>query len=313
MALIKAGHDVVIVDNLANAGPDVLQRIERIAEPLAPIPFFNMDCRDQHTMDHLFSREKFDGVLHFAGLKAVGESVAQPLNYYYTNLVSTMVIAKACVTHQVKRLIFSSSATVYGDNPSPLTEATRCQPTTNPYGETKAMSERILQDTVAAHPELSVAILRYFNPVGAHESGLLGESPIGIPYNLMPIILQVARGKRDVFHIFGDDYPTPDGTAIRDFIHVMDLAEGHVAALENLNEGCEIFNLGTGKGVSVLEMIRTFEEVNHIKITTEYDARRQGDLAVCFANVEKARQELNWQTKRNLHDMCRDAWRYGKR
>lgn len=255
----------------------------------------------------------FDGVLHFAGLKAVGESAAQPLNYYYTNLVSTMVIAKVCVTHQVKRLIFSSFATVYGDNPSPLQETTMCQSTTNPYGETKAMSERILQDSVAAYPELSVAILRYFNPVGAHESGLLGESPLGVPNNLMPIILQVARGERDVFHIFGDDYPTLDRTAIHDFIHVMDLAEGHVASLENLNEGCEIFNLGTGKGVSVLEIIRTFEDVNHIIIPIEYATRRQGDLAVCFANVEKARLELHWQTRRNLHDMCRDEWRHGNR
>jgi UDP-glucose 4-epimerase len=261
-------------------------------------------------MERIFAGHSVDGVVHFAGFKAVGESVEKPLEYYYNNLVSTIVLAKVCRKFKVDKLVFSSSATVYGDNRSPLDERMALLPTTNPYGETKAMCERILIDAQKASPALSIAILRYFNPVGAHESGMIGESPNGIPNNLMPYITQVAKGKLAKLRVFGGDYPTIDGTGVRDFIHVMDLAEGHVAALDHLSNGVHIYNLGTGKGTSVLQLILAFEEANGMQVPYEIVGRRPGDIAECFADVSKAQSELLWNAKRGIVEMCRDAWKF---
>jgi UDP-glucose 4-epimerase len=234
------------------------------------------------------------------------------LRYYFNNTVSTMVLAKACIKHGVDKFIFSSSATVYGENKVPFVETMPLMPTSNPYGETKRISERILNDTAYANPDFRVINLRYFNPVGAHESGLIGEAPLGTPNNLMPYIAQVAKGKRDKLRIFGDDYPTPDGTGVRDYIHVMDLAEGHVAALENMKSGAHVYNLGTGQGVSVMEMVKTFERVNGVKIPYEVFPRRTGDIAESYADPSKANRELEWKATRSLEDMCKDAWRFEK-
>ena len=242
----------------------------------------------------------------------VGESVAKPLQYYYNNLVCTMVLIKACLKYGIKKFVFSSSATVYGENKVPFVESMELLPTTNPYGETKAMSERILQDVARANPDLEVSILRYFNPVGAHESGLIGEAPNGIPNNLMPYITQVAKGKLEKLKIFGNDYPTIDGTGVRDYIHVMDLAEGHVAALHHLTPGVHIYNLGTGRGTSVLQLVKAFEEANGIKIPYEIVGRRPGDIAECYADPSKAKRELGWVAKRGILQMCRDAWNFEK-
>jgi len=249
-------------------------------------------------------------VIHFAGLKAVGESVSKPLEYYYNNLVSTMVLSKMCVKYGVGKFVFSSSATVYGDQPSPLREDMELKKTTNPYGETKAMSERILTDVAKANPNFSVSLLRYFNPVGAHESGLIGEAPNGIPNNLMPYITKVAKGLLPKLNIFGNDYPTVDGTGVRDYIHVVDLAEGHVAAIEKLTEGVHIYNLGTGQGTSVLQLVQAFEEVNNIKIPYVIVDRRPGDIASVFADTSKAERELGWKAGLTLEDMVRDSWRF---
>lgn len=260
----------------------------------------------------IFNNFKVDGVIHLAGLKAVGESVEIPLEYYYNNIVSTIVLAKACQEHGVKRFVFSSSATVYGDINGPFVETMDLLPTTNPYGETKAMSERILTDTAKENQEFSVALLRYFNPVGAHESGLIGEVPNGIPNNLMPYVTQVAKGKLDKLSIFRNYYPMIDGTGVRDYIHILDLAEGHVAALDNLKEGAHIYNLGTGQGTSVLELVKAFEEANGIEVPYEIVERRPGDIASCYADASKAKRELGWTAKRDIIAMCRDAWRFEK-
>lgn len=308
VALMQAGHSVIIADNLCNSKRENVEKIMEITNE--EVTFYEFDVTDPEAVELLFKNYKIDGVIHFAGLKAVGESVEKPLAYYYNNIVSTMVLAKVCEKYNVNKIVFSSSATVYGDNTVPFVETMDLLPTTNPYGETKAMSERILTDIAKANPAFSVSLLRYFNPVGAHESGLIGEAPNGIPNNLMPYVTQVAKGKLDKLRVFGNDYPTVDGTGVRDYIHVMDLAEGHVAALNNLTEGVHVFNLGTGQGTSVLELVKAFEEANEIKVPYEVVDRRPGDIASCYADASKAERELGWTAKRDIVAMCRDAWRF---
>lgn len=310
VSLLEAKHEVIIADNLCNSKREIVEKIELITGK--EVKFYEIDVTVTEDVEKIFEEHKLDGVIHFAGLKAVGESVEKPLEYYYNNIVSTMVLAKACIKHKVNRFVFSSSATVYGENNVPFIESMELLPATNPYGETKAISERILIDVAKANRDFAVSILRYFNPVGAHESGLIGEVPNGIPNNLMPYITQVAKGKLEKLRVFGDDYPTPDGTGIRDFIHVVDLAEGHVVSLEKLTPGVHIYNLGTGKGTSVLELVKAFEKANGIKIPYEIVDRRPGDIAVSFADVSKAERELGWKAKRDIFDMCRDAWRFEK-
>lgn len=306
VALLEAGHKVIIADNLINSKRESVDKIMNITGE--EVIFYEIDVTDAQAVDEIFREHKLDGVIHFAGLKAVGESVEKPLDYYYNNIVSTMVLAKACLQYGVNRIVFSSSATVYGDNTVPFVETMDLLPTTNPYGETKAMSERILTDIAKANPNFSVSLLRYFNPVGAHKSGLIGEAPNGIPNNLMPYVAQVAKGKLEKLRIFGNDYPTVDGTGVRDFIHVVDLAEGHVAALEHLTAGIHVYNLGTGKGTSVLELVEAFEKANGIKVPYEIVERRPGDIATSYADVSKAERELGWKARRDVVDMCRDAW-----
>lgn len=310
VALLEAGHSVIIADNLSNSRSDTVMKIMDIANK--EVIFYEIDVTDAEAVNIIFRNYKIDGVIHFAGLKAVGESVEKPLEYYYNNIVSTMVLTKACQKYGVNRFVFSSSATVYGDNKVPFVETMDLLPTTNPYGETKAMSERILTDIANANPTFSVSILRYFNPVGAHENGQIGEAPNGIPNNLMPYVTQVAKGKLEKLRVFGNDYPTVDGTGVRDYIHVLDLAEGHVAALENLTEGVHVYNLGTGKGTSVLELVKAFEEANDIEVPYEIVDRRPGDIASCYADASKAKRELGWTAKRDIIAMCRDAWRFEK-
>lgn len=308
VALLEAGHSVIVADNLCNSRLEALERVKQITGQ--DLPFYYVDVTDQVAVERVFANHEIDGVIHFAGLKAVGESVDKPLSYYYNNVVSTMIVATACLQYGVNRFVFSSSATVYGDNPVPFVETMNLLPRTNPYGESKAMSEHILTDITRANPSFSISLLRYFNPLGAHESGLIGEAPNGVPNNLMPYVTQVAVGKREKLRIFGNDYPTVDGTGVRDYIHVMDLAEGHVAALENLSEGVHIYNLGTGRGTSVLELVSAFVAANDIDIPYEIVERRPGDIAVSYADVSKAERELGWKAKRNLEAMCRDAWRF---
>ncbi|MFE7063746.1 UDP-glucose 4-epimerase GalE [Sutcliffiella sp. NPDC057660] len=310
IALLEAGHSVIIADNLSNSKSETVMKIIDIADK--EVNFYEIDVTDAEAVETIFRKYKIDGVIHFAGLKAVGESTEKPLEYYYNNIVSTMVLTKACQKYGVNRFVFSSSATVYGDNKVPFVETMGLLPATNPYGETKAMSERILTDIAKANPAFSVSVLRYFNPVGAHESGQIGEAPNGIPNNLMPYVTQVAKGKIEILRVFGNDYSTVDGTGVRDYIHVVDLAEGHVAALENLTEGVHVYNLGTGKGTSVLELVKAFEEANDIEVPYEIVDRRPGDIASCYADASKAKRELGWTAKRDLISMCRDAWRFEK-
>ncbi|MGI6114497.1 MAG: UDP-glucose 4-epimerase GalE [Mahellales bacterium] len=308
--LLNNNHTVIIADNLCNSKAETIERIKQITG--RDVIFYKVDVTDKKAVDSIFSTHSIDGVIHFAGLKAVGESVENPLQYYYNNTVSTMVLAKACLKYGVNKFVFSSSATVYGENKVPFVETMALLPATNPYGETKAISERILTDTAKANPKFSVSLLRYFNPIGAHESGLIGEAPRGIPNNLMPYITQVAKGKLEKLKIFGNDYPTVDGTGVRDYIHVVDLAEGHVAAIEKLTEGVHIYNLGTGKGTSVLQLVHAFEEVNVIKVPYEIVGRRPGDIAECYADASKAERELGWKAKRGIKEMVRDAWNFEK-
>lgn len=308
VALLESGYSVIVADNLSNSKPDILERIHKITN--SDIIFYKTDVTDSLSVKHIFEENQIYGVIHCAGFKAVGESVKTPLTYYRNNLLSTIELAKACIEHNVKNFVFSSSATVYGENHAPFTENMPLMPATNPYGETKIMSEKILRDTTAADEGFSVSLLRYFNPVGAHESGFIGEDPNGIPSNLMPYITKVAKGQLALLRVFGNDYDTPDGTGIRDYIHVMDLAEGHVAALANMKPGVSVYNLGTGKGTSVLELIHAFERTNGIKIPYTITQRRPGDIAICYAAAEKAERELNWKARRTIDDMCRDAWRF---
>lgn len=312
VSLLNAGQDIVIVDNLYNSSPKVIDRIERISGK-RPV-FVEADCCDRAAMDRLFSDYDITGVIHFAGLKAVGESVEKPLLYYRNNLDSTLTVLEVMREHNCHQFVFSSSATVYGDQPAPLYETAQTGGCSNPYGWTKFMIEQILKDAAKANPDLHVVLLRYFNPIGAHESGLIGENPNGIPNNLMPYITQVAVGKLKQLTIFGDSYDTPDGTGVRDYIHVMDLAEGHLAALHFAkgHAGCEIFNLGTGKGVSVLEMVTTFSSVNGVDVPYIIGERRAGDLATVYADPTKAEQVLGWHAKRTVADMCRDSWNWQK-
>ncbi|MBN4070022.1 MAG: UDP-glucose 4-epimerase GalE [Alkaliphilus sp.] len=318
VALLEAGHTVIIADNLCNSKAETIDKIKEIVNQTSnenidnQITFYKIDVTNEEAMGAIFTNHKIDGVIHFAGLKAVGESVEKPLEYYYNNIVSTMFLAKACGKYGVKKFVFSSSATVYGDNTVPFVETMKLLPTTNPYGETKAMSERILTDVVKANPDLSVALLRYFNPVGAHTSGLIGEAPNGVPNNLMPYVTQVAKGKLKQLRVFGNDYPTEDGTGVRDYIHVVDLADGHVVALDKLESGLHIYNLGTGKGTSVLQLVKAFEEANGIEVPYEIVDRRSGDIASCYADASKANDELGWIAKRGIVEMCRDAWRFEK-
>jgi len=308
--LLAAGHEAVIADNFYNASQRVMERLETITGK--PVCWYNVDVCDAAALDRVFQEHSFDAVIHFAGYKAVGESVAKPLEYYRNNLDSTLTLCDVMRKHGVKRIVFSSSATVYGvTDQMPLVETmpTGC---TNPYGWTKYMNEQILRDVAHANPEWSVALLRYFNPIGAHVSGLIGEDPVGIPNNLMPYITQVASGKLKQLNVFGNDYPTPDGTGVRDYIHVVDLAQGHVAACQYLmaHTGCEVFNLGTGVGYSVLDLVHTFSRVNEIEIPYVIAPRRPGDVAQCYADASRAKEMLGWTAKKTLEDMCRDSWRW---
>lgn len=306
--LLQRGHSVIIADNLSNSKIEVLDKLATITN--SELPFYQIDVTDEYQVRPIFSSAKIDGVIHFAGLKAVAESIVKPLEYYQNNLISTITLSKMCLEHHVSKFIFSSSATVYGDQQNPLREDYDLGETINPYGSTKSMSERILMDVSEANPCFTVSLLRYFNPIGAHQSGLLGEDPNGIPNNLMPYITKVAKGELERLRVFGDDYNTVDGTGVRDYIHVVDLAKGHVKAIEKLKHGVQIFNLGTGQGTSVLELIKTFQEINGVDVPYEIVERRPGDLASCFADPTKARRELNWQAEHSLVDMVRDAWRF---
>ena len=308
--LLNNNHSVIIADNLCNSKIESIEKIKQITNK--DVIFYPVDVTDEQAVESIFSSYQIDGVIHFAGLKAVGESVEKPLEYYYNNIVSTIILSKACIKYNVNKFVFSSSATVYGENKVPFVETMDLLPTTNPYGETKAISERILMDVAKANPNFSVSLLRYFNPVGAHESGLIGEAPNGIPNNLMPYTTQVASGKLEKLRVFGNDYETIDGTGVRDYIHVLDLAEGHVAAIEKLTEGVHIYNLGTGQGTSVLQLIHAFEDVNNIIVPYEIVGRRPGDIASCYADASKAERELGWKVKRGIKEMCRDAWRFEK-
>ncbi len=311
--LIKNHYDVVIVDDFVNSKKDVLNRIKTITGVMPK--FYEVDVIDKKKMTEIFAKEKIDSIIHFAGLKAVGESVSKPLMYYRNNLDSTLTLLELMVEFGVHNIIFSSSATVYGDPIGrAFNEKDHIGGTTNPYGTTKYFIERIMMDTQKAHPEMNVILLRYFNPIGADKSGLLGEDPQGIPNNLMPYISQVAVGKLKQVRVFGDDYNTVDGTGVRDYIHVSDLATGHVAALKKIEEnpGLEIYNLGTGRGTSVLELIHAFEKANKITIPYVITARRAGDIDISFADVKKANEDLHWIASHSIEEACRDSWNFQK-
>ena len=313
VVLLENGYDVVAVDDLSNSSEEALRRVEKITGK--KLIFYKADVCDGSALDKIFEAHRIDCVIHFAGMKAVGESVVKPLEYYGNNLESTIELLKAMRRHGCKAVIFSSSATVYGsENEYPYKETMKKGTCSNPYGWTKSMSEQIFTDAAKADPELSVVLLRYFNPIGAHESGLIGEDPCGIPNNLMPFITQVAVGKRKELTVFGGDYDTPDGTCRRDYIHVMDLADGHVKAIEYAmsHKGTEVFNLGTGVPYSVLEIINAFEKANGIKIPYSIGARREGDLPESWADADKAKDVLGWHTVHSLEDMCRDSWNWQK-
>jgi UDP-glucose 4-epimerase len=309
--LVAAGHDVIVVDSFANAKPSVVGRLEALTG--APVDVRSFDLTDHDKTEHLFADERFDAVIHFAGFKAVGESVAKPLEYYENNLGSTFSLVRAMRRHDVRKLVFSSSATVYGaDAEVPMREDAPTS-ATNPYGWTKVMIEQVLRDVAAADPNWRIALLRYFNPVGAHPSGTIGEDPNDVPNNLMPYIAQVAVGRRERLSIFGDDYPTPDGTGVRDYIHVEDLAAGHIAALNRLGaieEPVSTWNLGTGHGTSVLEMVKAFERAVGHELAYEVVARRPGDVAASYADPARAEAELGWKATRTVDDMCVDTWRW---
>ena len=313
--LIESGHDPIVLDNLCNSNPESLRRVAQITG--REIPFIEGDVCDEALLHEIFTKyPDIECVIHFAGLKAVGESVSMPLEYYYNNLVSTMVLARVMGQHGVKKIIFSSSATVYsGDNEMPLRETSKTGNCTNPYGWTKYMCEQILRDMAKADSEWSVVLLRYFNPVGAHKSGLIGEHPNGIPNNLMPFISQTAIGKRHHLNVFGNDYDTHDGTGVRDYIHVVDLAKGHVAAISHLmaNKGEHVFNLGTGTGYSVLDMVKAFEQANGVSVPYEIAPRRPGDLAICYADPVKSAEVLGWKAQFDQTDMCRDTWNWQRK
>ena len=310
--LIQAGHDIVVVDNFVNSCPEAIHRVEQITG--TTIPFVEADLCDAAAVEQIFKQHPdIDSVIHFAGLKAVGESVAKPLEYYTNNLTSTLVLLNAMRAHNVKNFVFSSSATVYGDPATvPIREDFPTGGTTNPYGTTKLFIEKILMDYCKADPTLNVALLRYFNPIGAHESGLIGEDPNGIPNNLVPYIAQVAVGKLEKLHVFGGDYPTPDGTGVRDYIHVVDLARGHVAAIKKVSQNCGLFvcNLGTGKGYSVLDILHAYEKACGKELPYVMDPRRPGDIAACYADPQKAWDEMGWKAQYGIEEMCASSWKW---
>ncbi len=308
--LLNAGYDIVVVDNFCNSSPDAIEKIKEITGK--DFPFYEEDLVNYDAVDKIFAENKIDAVIHFAGLKAVGESVAIPLRYYENNIMSTLVLCNVMSKYNVKKLVFSSSATVYGDPASvPIREDFPLH-TTNPYGSTKLMIEQILQDLYVADNEWGIVLLRYFNPIGAHKSGLIGDNPTGIPNNLLPYVSRVAAGKLEVLSVFGDDYPTHDGTGVRDYIHVVDLSLGHVRSIEKIkNEtGVKIYNLGTGNGYSVLDIIKAFEKASGVKINYKIVDRRPGDIAECYADPKKAKDELLWEATRNLDEMCQDLWNF---
>ncbi len=311
LELLKAGYEVVVVDNLCNSSEEAVKRVEKISGK--PVKFYQADILDREALEKIFESETIDSVIHFAGLKAVGESVAKPLEYYYNNITGTLVLCDVMRKHGVKNIVFSSSATVYGDPAFvPITEECPKGTITNPYGQTKSMLEQILTDFHVADPEWNVVLLRYFNPIGAHESGMIGEDPKGIPNNLVPYIAQVAVGKLPCLGVFGNDYPTHDGTGVRDYIHVVDLAVGHVKALKKIEEkaGVCIYNLGTGKGYSVLDVVKAYEKACGKEIKYEIKPRRPGDIATCYADATKAKEELGWVAERGIEEMCADSWRW---
>ncbi|MBQ8789193.1 MAG: UDP-glucose 4-epimerase GalE [Oscillospiraceae bacterium] len=312
--LIEAGYEAIIVDDLSNAKEDVIDRIEAITGK-RPV-FYKEDCKDKEAMRKIFSENKIDAIIHFAAYKAVGESVQKPLEYYRNNLDSTLTLMEVMEEFGCKKFVFSSSATVYGpNNPYPYKEEMKAIESTSPYGWTKVMIERILTDYVTAHPDYCAVLLRYFNPIGSHSSGLLGDDPNGIPNNLMPYISRVAAGKLEKLTIFGDDYPTPDGTCQRDYLHVVDLAVGHLKALEYAenNSGVEAFNLGTGNGVSVMELVHAFDEANDMQLPYVIGPRREGDLPAFWADAQKAKDVLGWEAKYSVEDMCKSAWEFVKK
>lgn len=312
--LLDAGHDVVVVDNLCNSCKESLKRVEEIAG--RGVTFYEVDLLDEPALNNVFDNEKIDAVIHFAGLKAVGESVYKPLEYYHNNITGTLILCDVMRRHNVKSIVFSSSATVYGDPAFlPITEECPLGEITNPYGQTKGMLEKVLTDLHTADPEWQVMLLRYFNPIGAHKSGRIGEDPKGIPNNLFPYVTQVAVGKLVCLGVFGNDYDTPDGTCIRDYIHVVDLANGHLKALEKMFKekgGVWIYNLGTGTGYSVLDVINAFEEANNLKVNYVFKERRAGDIPACYADPTKALNELGWKAQYGIREMCEDAWRWQK-
>ena len=309
--LLNAGYDIIILDNFVNSKPESLKRIKELTGK--DFKFYQADIRDEEAMTKVFAENKIDAVIHFAGLKSVPQSIKEPLNYYDNNIAGTVCLCRVMDKAGCKKLVFSSSATVYGSkNPSPLREDMPTGGTTNPYGTTKYFIEQILQDLCISDSEWGVSILRYFNPIGAHKSGRIGEDPNGIPGNLMPYITQVAIGKLECLNVCGNDYPTPDGTGVRDYIHVVDLALGHIKALDRLLKvkGCEIYNLGTGKGYSVLDVVKAFEKASGIKINYRIAPRRAGDVACCYADATKAKEVLGWQAQYDIDDMCADSWRW---
>lgn len=309
--LLNAGYDIIILDNFVNSKPESLKRIKELTGK--DFKFYQADIRDEEAMTKVFAENKIDAVIHFAGLKSVPQSVKEPLNYYDNNIAGTVCLCRVMDKVGCKKLVFSSSATVYGSkNPSPLREDMPTGGTTNPYGTTKYFIEQILQDLCISDSEWGVSILRYFNPIGAHKSGRIGEDPNGIPGNLMPYITQVAIGKLECLNVCGNDYPTPDGTGVRDYIHVVDLAIGHIKALDRLLKvkGCEVYNLGTGKGYSVLDVVKAFEKASGIKINYRIAPRRAGDVACCYADATKAKEVLGWQAQYDIDDMCADSWRW---
>jgi len=310
--LLENGYEIVVLDNFVNSKPESLNRIRKITGK--DFRFYEADLLDKDAIKQIFAENKIDAVIHFAGLKAVGESVAQPLRYYHNNVTGTLILCQVMQEAGVKKMVFSSSATVYGDPETvPIQEHFPLH-TTNPYGSTKLMIEDILRDLFVADKQWSIALLRYFNPIGAHKSGLIGEDPNGIPNNLMPYIAQVASGKLEVLSVFGNDYDTKDGTGVRDYIHVVDLAQGHIKALEKVlsDTGVDAYNLGTGTGYSVLEMVKTFEKVNGVKVNYQITPRRPGDIAECYADPKKSKELLDWQAKFGIEEMCRDSWNFVK-
>ena len=308
--LINSNYEVIVIDNLSNSSIDVIDKIKEITG--VEVKFYEDDVCSEEALEKIFSENEIDAVIHFAGYKAVGESVVKPIMYYENNLLSTLNLCKVMQKHGCKKIVFSSSATVYGSPKSlPIKEDFPLS-TTNPYGTTKLMIERILDDIYISDKDFSIAVLRYFNPIGAHKSGLLGENPKGIPNNLMPYIVRVASGELECLSVFGDDYDTPDGTGVRDYIHVVDLAKGHIKAIEKVlkDTGIDYYNLGTGNGYSVLDLVKTFEKVNNIKVNYKIVDRRPGDIAACFADPSKAYKELGWKAELGIEDMCKDSYNY---